>query len=318
MSNPKDSFSFNIADLLNELPLEWSDSNKAFASSFIPAWNPGDFKGDVVFKVWPEVELPQKNTSKCKFAVRGEFFDYSSDDQHFDWYLNFADPDLFGFYNSSLMAQDELQVFEHPILAHLREKLLSLDFYPETTNDNKRPTPVTVKGAYRICSVDTQPDKNGYSIYGNAFSQAPKEIIEERVTPIIPPTKSNILAIASLPGGRGFYTEKQIEDILIIAFTGFSAAKQESDTTQIPRVNSGFWGCGAYGGNRTIMTILQLVAASLAGVELRYWTGDSSGAGVAEDAYEIYDDILNKTGNTQDIINALVEMKFDWGVSDGN
>jgi hypothetical protein len=317
MFKPKDSFSFNIADLLSESPIEWLDHNKAFAASLVPV-NPADLEGDIVFKVWPEAELPQKNTGECRFAVRGEFFDYSSDEQYFDWYLNFADPDLFGFYNSSLMAQDELQVFEHPVLAHLREKLLSLDFYPETTDDDKRPTPVTVTGAYRVCSVDTQPDEEGFSIYGNAFSQAPKEIIRERITPIIPPTKSNILAIASLPGGRGFYTEKQIEEILIIAFSGFSAAAQETDKTQIPRVNSGFWGCGAYGGNRTIMTILQLVAASLAGVELRYWTGDSSGAEVAEDAYQIYCDILKRSNQTQDIIKLLVAMKFDWGVSDGN
>lgn len=316
MFKPKDSFSFNVANLLSESRVEWSDSNKAFAANLIPV-NPSDLKGDIVFKVWPEAGLPQKITGECGFEVRGEFFDYSGDEQHFDWYLNFADPDLFGFYNSSLMAQDELQVFEHPVLAHLREKLLSLDFYPETTDDNKRPTPVTVKGAYRICSVDTQPDDDGYSIYGNAFSQASKEILRERVTPITPPTKGNILAIASLPGRKSFYTKKQIEDILIIAFTGFSAAEQESDKTQKTRVNSGFWGCGAYGGNRTIMTILQLVAASMVGVELRYWTGDSPGAEVAKDAYGIYRNIL-KSDNTKDIINTLVEMKFDWGVSDGN
>ena len=317
MFNPKDSFSFEVANLLSESRVEWSDSNKAFAADLIHV-NPSNFKGDIVFKVWPEADLPQKITGERGFEVREEFFDYSSDGQHFDWYLNFADPDLFGFYNSSLMAQDELQVFEHPVLAHLREKLLSLDFYPETTDDNKRPTPVTVKGAYRVCSIDTEPDKDGYSIYGNAFSQAPEEIIRERVTPIVLPTKSNILAMASLPGRRGSYTANQIEDILLIAFTGFSAASQESDKTRMPRVNSGFWGCGAYGGNRMIMTILQSVAASLAGVELRYWAGDSSGADVAEDAYKIYCDILKKSNNTQDIISTLVEMKFDWGVSDGN
>ena len=317
MLNSKDSFSFNVTNLLSESRVEWSDSNKAFAASLISV-NPSDLKGDVIFKVWPETELPQKIAGECGFETRDVFFDYSSDEQHFDWYLNFADPDLFGFYNSSLMAQDELQVFEFPILAHLREKLLSLDFYPETTDDNNRPTPVTVKGAYRVCSVDTQPDEQGFSIYGNAFYQAPKEIIRERVTPIVSPTKSNILAMASLPSRKGFYTEKQITDILIAAFTGFYAAELESDKINKTRINSGFWGCGAYGGNRTLMTIIQLVAASLAGVELRYWTGDALGADVAKEAYMLCQNILEKSSNTQDIINALVTMKFDWGISDGN
>ena len=314
---PKDSFSFNVTSLLNESRVKWSDNNKAFASSLV-AVNPNTLPGDIALKVWSEMGLPERVPHECGFEVKGEFFDYSSDEEHFDWYLNFADPDLFGFYNSSLMAQDELQVFEFPILAHLREKLLSLGFYPETTDDNNRPTPVTVKGAYRICTVDTQPDEQGFSIYGNAFSHAPKEIIRERIARIVPPTKSNILAIASLPGRKGFYTESQIEDILIIAFSGFSAAWQENGEPLKVRINSGFWGCGAYGGNRTIMTIIQLVAASLASVELRYWAGDFLGAEMSKKAYEIYRDIYKKTDNTQDIINILAAMKFDWGVSDGN
>jgi len=67
-----------------------------------------------------------------------------------------------------------------------------------------------------------------------------------------------------------------------------------------------------------LLVIIEISAASLTGVNLRYWTGNSSGATVAEDAYQTYCDILKKSDNTQEIINTLVEMKFDWGVSDGN
>ena len=317
MLSPKDTFSFNVASLLGEEQVAWSDSNKAFAASLFDV-NPADLTGDIVLKVWPEMKLPQQVTFECGFKVEEEFFDYSSDEEHFDWYLNFADYDLFGFYNSSLMAQDELQVFEHPILAQLRNKLLSLDFFPETVDDNLRPTPITVEGAYRVCAVDTRPDEHGDSIYGNAFSEAPKEVISRRVTPIMPPTKSNILAIAALPARKGVYTKAQIENILITAFSGFYAARLTGDTSQKSRVNSGFWGCGAFGGNRTLMTIIQLVAASLAGVDLRYWAGDAFGAAIANDAYEVYQNVLKKSTATQDVIKTLVEMNFDWGISDGN
>jgi len=272
----------------------------------------------VTLKVWPEAKLPEKVEKVSTFEVKTEYFDYSSDDRHFDWYLNFADPDLFGFYNTTLMAQDELQVFECPILAHLRNKLLSLDFYPVVTDDQNRPTPATVKGAYRVCCVDIRPDDQGYSIYGNAFSHASEETIKERVSPIVPPVKCNILAIASISGRKGFYTQKQITDILITAYTGFYAAALESDDALKPRINSGFWGCGAFGGNKTLMTILQLVAASLAGVELRYWTGDAAGANVAKEAYATFQDLFTESRNTRDIIDKLVAMKFNWGVSDGN
>lgn len=34
--------------------------------------------------------------------------------QVMEWYVNFADRNLFGYYGGTLLAQDELQVLEHP------------------------------------------------------------------------------------------------------------------------------------------------------------------------------------------------------------
>ncbi len=44
-------------------------------------------------------------------------------------------------------------------------------------------------------------------------------------------------------------------------------------------IHTGFWGCGAFGGNRVLMTTLQILAAEMAGLErVVFHTGDASGS----------------------------------------
>jgi hypothetical protein len=62
--------------------------------------------------------------SPTNVAFESNRFDYQkSKANEVDWYLNFADSDLFSFYAGPLLAQDELQVLECPELASLREYL---------------------------------------------------------------------------------------------------------------------------------------------------------------------------------------------------
>jgi hypothetical protein len=47
-----------------------------------------------------------------------------------------------------------------------------------------------------------------------------------------------------------------IEFVLATAFTGFSAARLESarlNPSPVVAIHTGFWGCGAFGGNRVLM-----------------------------------------------------------------
>jgi len=74
----------------------------------------------------------------------------SADDNNtVEWHLNFADGDLFSHYGSKLMAQDEHQVAEHPILASVKEVLEELatensDYEPCTSDyTNLSPNPPT-------------------------------------------------------------------------------------------------------------------------------------------------------------------------------
>src|SRR4051812_48806137 len=56
--------------------------------------------------------------------VRPDFYDYHPIGDvaaPVEWHVNFADPRLFAAYGSALLAQDEMQVAEHPLLGSVRE-----------------------------------------------------------------------------------------------------------------------------------------------------------------------------------------------------
>ena len=91
------------------------------------------------------VGFPSSSTVSAHAGV----FKYAeqTDPKIVDWHLNFSDPDLFVAYGSELLAQDEIQVAEHPILGSIREMLVSNNRYAETVDDDGKPTPVTITGA---------------------------------------------------------------------------------------------------------------------------------------------------------------------------
>ena len=113
--------------------------------------------------------------------------------------------------------------------------------------------------------------------------------------------------------------------VLITAYTGFSCARKESERL-VPEhsktiIHTGFWGCGAFGGNRQLMTILQCFAADLAKVDLKFWAVNDSGAKDALKYYEWYQSMtepraINKF--THVFLSRLATRKYQWGESDGN
>jgi hypothetical protein len=57
-------------------------------------------------------------------------------------------------------------------------------------------------------------------------------------------------------------------------------------------VHTGFWGCGAFGGNRVLMALLQAIAAQLASLEvLVFYTFDSGGTQALETALSTLRDL---------------------------
>jgi hypothetical protein len=227
--------------------------------------------GRLEYSRWPEIPLPPPREVDPVGAarlvlVRDGYYDYRPIPDlglGVEWHVNFADPNLFYAYGSALFAQDEIQVGEHPVLGSLREALVA-EGRPTTTIANGRPTPVLVMGAERRVRIQTAPGAGSGRpswLYGMAFARATADVVREATTRIDPPTTSNILAMVAPYGGRGRYQREQIGLAISTAYSGFRAAVLESRRTAGPdapvAIHSGFWGCGAFGGNRVMMTLLQ-------------------------------------------------------------
>ena len=291
--------------------------------------------GRLEYSRWPEsappspLELDAARINRM-MVVRDGYYDYApvlDPSAGVEWHVNFADPNVFYAYGWVFFAQDEIQVAEHPILGSLREAIVA-EGRPATTMANGRPTPVLVMGAERRLSINSAPGagSGGPSwLYGGAFfAAASAETIREATTRIDPPTISNIIAIAAPYGGRGRYTQDQIELAIATAYSGFRAAVLESRRAAGPGVwvaiHSGFWGCGAFGGNRVMMTLVQILAADVASVDrLVLHVGDPSGRSSVERALALASDLATATSTSVAELTAGLEaLGLTWRVSDGN
>ncbi|WP_224369822.1 poly(ADP-ribose) glycohydrolase [Hyalangium versicolor] len=283
--------------------------------------------GRIVLTRWRAAPLPTTVAlaPTKSLAVPGTY-DYNGDDAGV-WHVNFADPQLFVAYGSALLAQDELQAAEHPVLGALREALLA-EGLPAKTEVNGEASPVLVLGAERRCSIATAPDSAAgrpLGLYGNRFAEASPKVVRAAVQVLQPPTRSNLIAIAAPAGGRGPYFRRQLEQILTTAYTGFAAAVAESQQRwpgQAVEIRTGFWGCGAFGGNRHAMTLLQLLAARLAGVDhLRFYTFDDAGQAAFRTGSKDLDAVIAAGAPGEalaELIERIADLDYEWGVSDGN
>ena len=319
MEQPLESREFDTQRLVAEHPAVWHHPNKvAVYDCLCPAES--RHSGRLRYSRWPALSLPERidvTASLEKVQARPGFYDYAPLSPHADrveWHVNFADPRLFVAYSSPLFAQDEMQVAEHPALGSLKEALDAAGSVTLTEEDG-RPTPILVAGVERRGRIDTT------GLYGNAFARARVETVRRATTRLEPPSMTNIIAIAA-PTGDGRYTSDQIEYILTTAVSGFQAAVIDS-SEQLGHaapvvVHSGFWGCGAFGGNRVLMLLLQIAAAGAAGLEqLVLHTGEGG-----EESFKNACPILARVGagscSPSDLIARVTALGFEWGESDGN
>ncbi len=291
-----------------------------------------EHSGRMTYSRWPEMPLPDSvdlNRAVDRVAVRDGFYDYRlqlEPGAAAEWHVNFADPELFGSYGIHYMAQDELQVAEHPGLGALREALLA-EGLAAVTVEAGRPTPVLVTGAKRRVqfATETNPDEGRpIGLYGRNFRQSDADAVRRATTVIDPPTVTHVIAIAALANGSGRYTRDQLDYTLTTAHTGFRAAVMESGkSTGLARqvvVHSGFWGAGAFGGNPVLMTVLQIVAAEMAGVGiLVLYAGSPPRWSALERALSIARELLGPGRlSTSELLDRVDAMAFRWGAGDGN
>jgi hypothetical protein len=306
--------SFDADRLFREHPPVLRHPNKIAVLEI--ACPPGSrLRGSIEVTRWPAVEgaLPQRSREFHATVTPG-FYDYApigEPEPCLEWHVNFADPELFVAYGTGLFAQDEMQAAEHPALGPLVEALRA-GGHAARTVERGRPTPILVRGVERRVQVliDSDPAAGRFhELYGNRFAAAPVEVVRRAVRMLEPPTITNLIAMAAPHPGSGRYSHADIEGVLSTAVTAFTAAVEESHGARVV-VHTGFWGCGAFGGDKVLMTALQSHAARVAGVDrLVFHAGGGDGPETARRGLELAD--------TRSI-EQLVEMGFEWGVSDGN
>ena len=307
-----------VADsLLRDYPLELSHPNKLLV--FELALSGERAVGTIAVTRWAPAPLPAYELAATELVAMPGYFDYAGDDAGV-WHVNFADPELFFAYGSALLAQDELQCAEHPALGSVREALLG-EKLAAWTEEGGQPTPVLVAGVERRCTIVTAPTADRpRGLYGNQFSRADAATICAATIVHRPAPRSNILAIAA-PVGGGAYTRKQIEYALLAAYTGFAAAVAESSRHwpgAAVEVRTGFWGCGAFGGNRELMTMLQLIAARLAGLaRLRFYAFDDAGRSDYEAGLSAMTAVLAGEPTVPALIDRITTRGYAWGQSNG-
>ena len=326
---PIERLDFNAAELVREHPPAWRNSNKQVVYEI--ACPPGSVHhGRIGFTRWEATVVPAAVESARADLVlaRPGFYDYApvlEPTEAVEWYVNFADPHLFVAYGGPLFAQDEIQVAEHPALGALREALDAARIQ-STTLGRAGPTPILVTGVERLVSIKTGPDAAAgrpRGLYGNEFARADPEAVRQATSRIDPPTISNLIAMSAPPGGYGAYRQDVIEAILTTAYTGFHAAVLESarlrgEGTPVA-VHTGYWGCGAFGGNRVLMALLQVAAAEVAGLDrLAFHIGARGGEQPLEKALGTLAGLGSDRIETRALVEKLVGMGFEWGVSDGN
>lgn len=325
--------SFDAHALVTAHPPRINDPNKRLVYEI--ACPPGArHGGTIVVSRWRAMPLPEAIPARGpELEVRQDVFGYEptpvgQEPPLVEWYLNFADVNLFFGYGGPLFAQDEMQAAEHPALGSVREALKAgvQPGLPAKTRDGDAPTPILVRGVERRCAVDTDhPAAMPYGLYGNRFGSASQAVIRKATARLDPPTVSNLLAMEAIPGGSGRYTPAQIADVVTTAVTGFTAARIESQLATgraavRVQVHTGHWGTGAYGGNRVLMAALQLVAARLAGVDrLVFHTFDEAGSAALAEARALVEErLLPAHSATQGLLDAIAGLGFAWGFSDGN
>ena len=119
-------YTFELEELATTYPPKFTNPNKqAFYNKVV---NGEPTAGKVEVTRWAATDLPPRRSShRPRLTVRPGYFTYDSPDtgttRH--WHINFANYDLFSFYAGSLLAQDEMQVLEHPDLASVRIALIA-------------------------------------------------------------------------------------------------------------------------------------------------------------------------------------------------
>ncbi len=261
-------------------------------------------------------EIVSLSGAAGRVTIRCDAYDHApAADGCVDWHLLFVPPQGLDGYSGSHLGQAEWMMVEHPSIGSLREHLRSLG-RPASFEEAGVATPVTIGGVVRRCRLDARGGLGSDDgIAGARFALATRERVLAAVTPLVPPTLSNLVALAAPECGVGEYWEDEIRHILRTAWAGWQAVRRESGTRRVC-LHSGLWGCGRLGGNRALMVATQVLAAGAAGVdEVVMHVPDAADVRNVQRGLEVVAALETSLGpapRTDAVIDSLLQRRFRW------
>ena len=146
---------------------------------------------------------------------------------------------------------------------------------------------------------------SAYSGYGNLF---------DYIGPFIDPNPIddegrkyvNIVAMDAIVADHDEFSPQMIERDINKAYVAFSANTSMDKADEKSPVASGNWGCGAFGGNKELKTLIQWLAASMAGRPLHYHTFGSPQ--LAKEQQEIVKLLHDKSCTVGELYKCVIEM----------
>eukprot|EP00998_Keelungia_sp_KM082_P011258 NODE_74_length_2818_cov_66.614270_g70_i0.p1 GENE.NODE_74_length_2818_cov_66.614270_g70_i0~~NODE_74_length_2818_cov_66.614270_g70_i0.p1 ORF type:complete len:924 (+),score=222.33 NODE_74_length_2818_cov_66.614270_g70_i0:284-2773(+) len=222
-----------------------------------------------------------------------------------EWRANFADEVLHSEYGSESLFQDELQVLEVPILGSVAEMLEACHSPHRRTlvaDAQLSPTPILIRGVDRRLELSIDKNEQAgrpYGMYGDDnFVEASTQGVVNAVRRL-PPDEQHIINIFAVAApritakGSSAYSFDQIMQVFLSVYSAFCSLRYESleaareastpdpDNTDDPQskrqrgddedvyvlVHTGGWGTGCFGGNPTLMCLMQLIAARAARID---------------------------------------------------
>ncbi|UJR08246.1 hypothetical protein I4U23_012519 [Adineta vaga] len=329
----------NSKELYDKYPPSFRDKNKQFIFKYIneiKRYSPSADRSLLVTR-WrpfmPDVLPDSLSINSTKITFQPNVFNYSTcgDDRTVEWYLNFANHDLFAYYSGPLLAQDELQVLECIELAALREYFVqTINTVGSSTvgsDKNTRktvPTPILISNTQRVIRMDTN------KVYGNAFAKASERQLVQACEYLDKAQTVNLIAVEAPSHGHGVYTRDQIDYILVTCYVGFKAAQILAHKTHdlnilnktIPSreaskkfrtiIHTGWWGCGAYGNNRQMMILTQILAAYWTEIDELIFHTQSNDYQRDIDAARTIAESMLKEKNIDHVIDQILKLNLQW------
>jgi hypothetical protein len=165
-------------------------------------------------------------------------------------------------------------------------------------------------------------------VYGNAFAKASERQLIQACEYLSKPQTVNLIAIEAPSHGRGVYTREQIEYILVTCYVGFKAAQVLATKTKALNthnrrdssrggnfrtiIHTGWWGCGAYGNNRQMMILTQILAAYWTQIDELIFHTQTNDHKKDIDAARAFAEKMLQEKRIDDIIQKIGELNLEW------